>query len=307
MGFAADMPAFSRFLRYFLVVGRSGSIRRAADELNVSASAIDRQILNAEAEIGMPLFERLPAGLRLTAAGEVLMAAGLRWQKGLGDALRQLEDLRGLKRGHVEIAVNQALAHSLLPQAMARVRGRYPGISLGLAVMEDEAVRVAVAQGRVDFGLCFEPESIRDLTVHGFAQARLGVVGPQGDALARGASLRFSALADEPMILPAAPLAAHSQLLVLQGAAKLGLRKVASVDNVSAMLALVRAGLGLGMITDLEVDGALEPLGLQFTPISDPILKPLTLALCSASSRSTSYAAEMVLGEIGEALSALKS
>ena len=70
------MPALSRFLRYFLAVGRLGSIRRAADELNVSASAIDRQILNVEANLGMPLFERLPTGLRLTAAGEIMMAAG---------------------------------------------------------------------------------------------------------------------------------------------------------------------------------------------------------------------------------------
>ena len=75
------MPALSRFLRYFIAVGRLGSIRRAADELNVSASAIDRQILNVEANLGMPLFERLPTGLRLTAAGEIMMAAGSKWQK----------------------------------------------------------------------------------------------------------------------------------------------------------------------------------------------------------------------------------
>ena len=49
------MPAFSRFLRYFMVVGRTGSIRKAADELHVSASAIDRQILNAEAELAHAL------------------------------------------------------------------------------------------------------------------------------------------------------------------------------------------------------------------------------------------------------------
>lgn len=67
------MPAFSRFLRYFVVVGRLGSIRKAAEILNVSASAIDRQILNVEADIGIPLFERLPTGLRLTAAGEIMV------------------------------------------------------------------------------------------------------------------------------------------------------------------------------------------------------------------------------------------
>lgn len=53
------MPAFSRFLRYFVVVGRLCSILRAAQEPNVSASAIDRQILNAGADLGLPLFTRL--------------------------------------------------------------------------------------------------------------------------------------------------------------------------------------------------------------------------------------------------------
>jgi DNA-binding transcriptional LysR family regulator len=90
-----SMPALSRFLRYFMVVGRTGSIHKAADELNVSASAIDRQILNAEAELGMPLFERLPGRLRLSLRGELMMGAGSRWQKGLGDVLRQLEDHAG--------------------------------------------------------------------------------------------------------------------------------------------------------------------------------------------------------------------
>lgn len=88
------MPAFSRFLRYFMVVGKAGSIRRAAEDLHVSASAIDRQLLAAEAEPGMPLFERLPTGLRLTAAGEILMGAGARWQKALAEVRVQIETPR---------------------------------------------------------------------------------------------------------------------------------------------------------------------------------------------------------------------
>ena len=93
------MPTFSRFLRYFMAVGKLGSIRKASETLNVSASAIDRQILRVEAELGIPLFERLPGGLRLTAAGELMMAAGGRWQKNLFELRAQMEDLRGLKRG----------------------------------------------------------------------------------------------------------------------------------------------------------------------------------------------------------------
>ena len=58
-----------RLLRYLDEVARSGSIRKAADRLNVAASAINRQILSLEAELDTPLFERMPGGLRLTASG----------------------------------------------------------------------------------------------------------------------------------------------------------------------------------------------------------------------------------------------
>ena len=61
----------SRKLQYLDEIARSGSIRKAADRLNVSSSAINRQILALEEEFGVPLCERLPRGLRLTAAGEL--------------------------------------------------------------------------------------------------------------------------------------------------------------------------------------------------------------------------------------------
>ncbi|HEX4040688.1 MAG TPA: LysR family transcriptional regulator, partial [Xanthobacteraceae bacterium] len=63
-----------RQLIYFDAVARHGSIRKAADALNVASSALNRQILDLEADLGSALFERLPRGVRLTAAGEVFIA-----------------------------------------------------------------------------------------------------------------------------------------------------------------------------------------------------------------------------------------
>ena len=56
------MFTFSRFTRYFDEVARQSSIRKASEKLNVSASAIDRQILRVEEDLGVALFERLPTG-----------------------------------------------------------------------------------------------------------------------------------------------------------------------------------------------------------------------------------------------------
>lgn len=292
------MPTFSRFLRYFMAVGRLGSIRKAADELHVSASAIDRQILNAEAQFGMPLFERLPGGLRLTAAGEVLMAAGGRWQKSLSEVRAQIQDLLGLKQGHVDIAIIDALTKGVVPATINAVQRLYPGISVGIHVAGSDAVRTAITRGEVDFGICFEPQSLRDLTVRAFTEVAVGFVSRPGDPLAGQVSARFSASSGLPMIMPSAPLAVHQPVAVLEATSQLPIDRKASSNNIQAIISMVLQGVGTGLLTSLDVASEVAAGELHFTPITDPVLKPMTLALCTATSRTPSYAADIVLTEI---------
>lgn len=292
------MPAFSRFLRYFLTVGRLGSIRKAADELNVSASAIDRQILNVEADLGMPLFERLSTGLRLTAAGEIMMAAGGRWQKSLADVRAQIEDLRGLKRGHVDIAVIDALAKGYIPQAIQSIKSHYPGITIGVKVLNNDDVRRAIINGDVDFGIFFEPQSFREITVRAFVEVVLGFLTPAGHPFGRQREARFSTCVGSTMVVPAETLAVGQQVAVLEGATGAVLDKAVTPDNIQMIISLVLQGVGIGILTSLDVITEVQGGQLSFTRISDPMLRPMTLALCTASSRTLSYAAGIVLGEI---------
>lgn len=299
------MPAFSRFLRYFLAVGRLGSIRKAADELNVSASAIDRQILNVEAEIGMPLFERLPTGLRLTAAGEIMMAAGGRWQKSLAEVRAQIEDLRGLKRGHVEIAVIDALAKGVIPAAIHSLQSRYPGITIEVKVATNDQVRRMIASGEVDFGVFFGPESYRDITVRAFVEVHLGFITPVGHPFGEQTEARFSACVGSPVVVPSSPLAVHQQIAVLEGTTRITLDRKATSNNIQMITSLVMEGVGIGILTSLDVVTEVRAGVLSFTRISDPVLRPMTLALCTASARPPSYAADIVLGEIQSAFGEL--
>ena len=292
------MPAFSRFLRYFMAVGRLGSIRKAADELNVSASAIDRQILNVEATIGMPLFERLSTGLRLTAAGEIMMAAGGRWQKSMEDVLNQISDLRGLKRGHVEIAVIDALAKGYIPATVATLQERFPGSTIGLRVLNNDAVRKAIADGEVDFGIFFEPQSYRDIIVRAFVEVVLGFLTPPGHKLAEVSEARFSNCVGFPLIVPAFPLAVYQQISVLEAAMGLEIDRTATSDNIQMITSLVLQEVGIGILTSIDVTNEIKQGLLSFVRISDSILRPMTLALCTSSTRTLSYAANIVLGEM---------
>ncbi|EIZ81048.1 LysR family transcriptional regulator [Novosphingobium sp. Rr 2-17] len=292
------MPAFSRFLRYFMAVGRLGSIRKAADELNVSASAIARQILNVEADIGMPLFERLPTGLRLTAAGEIMMAAGGRWHKNMQDIRAQIEDLRGLKRGHVEMAIIDALAKGHIPAAIHAIQTRFPGITVDVKVLGNDEVRHAVGNGEVDFGILFDPQSYRDLNVRAFVDVVLGFVTPIDHPLAALQETRFSACSGLPLVVPIEPLAVAQQIAVLEGATGMEINRAASSDNIQMITSLVLEGVGIGILTSLDVVNEVRTRQLSFTRISDTLLRPMTLALCTNSARTPSYAASIVLSEI---------
>lgn len=299
------MPAFSRFLRYFIAVGRLGSIRKAADELNVSASAIDRQILNVEAEIGMPLFERLPTGLRLTSAGEIMMAAGGRWQKSLSEVRAQIEDLRGLKRGHVEIAVIDALTKGAIPAAIQSIQSRYPGITIDVKVTGNDQVRRMIASNEVDFGIFFDPESYRDITVRAFVDVHLGFITPAGHPFGQQSEARFSACIGSPVVVPSPALAVHQQIAVLEGTSRATLDKKATSNNLQMITSLVLQGVGIGILTSLDVMTEVKAGLLSFTRISDPVLRPMTLALCTAAARPPSYAADIVLGEMQTAFGQL--
>ena len=299
------MPAFSRFLRYFLVVGRLGSIRRAAEELNVSASAIDRQILNVEAELGLPLFERLPTGLKLTAAGEMLMASGAQWTQDMASLRARIDGLQGLKRGHVEIAIIDALAKGMIPERISAIQQVHPGITLNVRVLENDAVRRAILDGEVDLGILFEPESYRDLSVRAFVEVVLGFLTPAGHPFGHEAEMRFSRCVGEPVIAPAEPLAVCEQIAVLEGATGVALDRKVMSDNVQMIISLVMEGLGVGILTSLDVTTEVRAGLINFTRITDPILRPMTLALCTSSARTPSYAAAMVLGEIEKGFSAL--
>lgn len=121
-----------RLLTYVDAVARHGSIRKAADALSVASSALNRQILDLETDLGTALFERLPRGVRLTAAGEVFLAYARQAISELKAVESQVEQLRGLVRGQVGVAAVELVAGELLPSAITRSRFDRAGVGPSL-------------------------------------------------------------------------------------------------------------------------------------------------------------------------------
>ena len=116
-------------LRYFAAVARHGSIREAAEELHVAQSALSRQIQKLEQDFGVPLFQRHARGVELTSAGEIFLRHARSSLRQTERVRSELDALKGLRRGTINLQAIESLVPGVLPQAILRFSARHPGIT----------------------------------------------------------------------------------------------------------------------------------------------------------------------------------
>jgi DNA-binding transcriptional LysR family regulator len=198
------MPAISQSFRCFDEVARRGSVRKAAESLHLTAAAVNQQILNLEALVGTPLFDRLPRGMQLTSAGELMVASVRRSQRDFDNALSQVEDLRSLRRGHVNLGVSHSSAEYLIPEVIETVMQTHPGLSFSVRSGNGETLLRWLANGEIDVAYCLRrqaPPGIEE--VRAWPQ-HLGVVTAPDHPLAlKKKLLRMRDCLDYPLILMA--------------------------------------------------------------------------------------------------------
>jgi DNA-binding transcriptional LysR family regulator len=154
-----------KILHYIDAVAQAGSIRRAAEQLALTSSALNRRIQDFEEELGTPIFERLPRGVRLNAAGELILRHARTQAADLDKVRSQIADLRGQRRGHVAIACSQAVAYDFLASEIASYRADFPAVTFSVEVNNHVTAQGALADFSADLVLVFEPDIQSDLQV----------------------------------------------------------------------------------------------------------------------------------------------
>jgi DNA-binding transcriptional LysR family regulator len=233
-----------RILDYVNEVARSGSIRKAAERLNVTASAVNRRIADLEDELDAPLFERQPRGVRLTAAGEVFVDY-LRRQTGEVERMKsQIEDLKGLRRGTVRIACSQALALDFLPRRIAEFRATHPLVSFEVKVVDHELAMTALAAYDVDLVAIFRPAYLPNFQPLITLEQKLVAVMAKGHPLAARKQLRLSDCAAYPVALPERAIGGRQLLEEVLARSRLTFNIAAESNSFEMLRGLVtHAGL----------------------------------------------------------------
>lgn len=292
----------SRAALYFDEVARLGSIRRASERLRIAASAIDRQLLQLEHHVGAPLFERTPQGMRLTAAGELLIAVVRRTRRDFDRARSQIDDLQGLRRGRVSIATVEG-ATSFLGKILGQFREQYPAIQFHMVQVTAQRVIDLVIADECEFGLTLNPKPTQNIRIDRTVAYRIGLVVPRGHALADAASISLRDCADLPFIVPDETLSLRAVIdeVWTRHFGDLPFDLV-EVSSIAAMKSLVRAGVGVAMLTSLDVMEDEEQGELIYIPLVEDRIPLSVLSLVSRSARPLSVPASLLLNAAGMAM-----
>lgn len=252
-------------LRIFLAVARAGTLSGAARTLRVNHSTVFRRIGAFEEGLGVRLFERLPNGYVLTAAGEEMREGALRVEEEITGLSRKVtgQDLR--LSGTVRVTTIDMLAFGLLPRHLAGFRKAYPGIALEL-VIGNATLNLSRREADVALRVGNEPPE----TLVGRRVGKL--------VFAVYASVEYSELSPEPDLALHDWIgldSEHAALMRRFSAFLPGVQPVLRANSVAAALAAAQAGLGLAPLPCGLADR--EPDLVRVAPLPDDFTLDLWL------------------------------
>lgn len=282
------MRIHSAFVKYFDEVRRCGSIRQAARNLHVASSAVNRQILNVEGDLGVALFERTARGLRLTPAGSLLASHISRTLEDAARTLNEIRNLRGRAAGTVTIAGPESVIAHLLPPVLAEFHAGHPGGSSVFKATSDVTQRLAqlLAGGEVDIAVTFDPPE--HPVIRPVAQCRLpvGAIMTPDHPLARRSRISLADCAGFPLVMPDPSWPLCAELDPLIRAAGLEDAVITSSNSVELLRLMVGNRLGIGFQTVVGIESLVAAGRLVLVPIHNPAPLSQTLAICINAERT---------------------
>ncbi len=299
----ARIGLLSTRVHYFETVVRSGTVRAAALKLNVAPSSISRSIAQLEEALGTPLFERVRQRLKLTSAGEILIHHARMSGTELTEACELIDELKGLRRGTVNIAVVESAARGLLPDILAAFWRKFPDIVIEIRIMGSRQAFRAVIDGESDVALAFDDRDAKN----GLSQVMavsldMGVLVPTDHRLARRKELRMRDLANDRILLSDSSLALAASIEDAMRHAFAEISPRSRTNSISVMTELTLHGCGVAFQTRVGVEKELAERKLVFLPLRDSRLRPRKLKLMVRTHARLSHAANALVDMIARNL-----
>tara|TARA_A100001015_G_scaffold267787_1_gene318107 strand:+ start:916 stop:1833 length:918 start_codon:yes stop_codon:yes gene_type:complete len=290
-------------LRYIDVVAREKSIRKASEKLNITSTALNRRILALEEEVGTPLFERLPSGVRLNTAGELFIQHIRSQMTDLSRVLSQISDLSGVRRGHVIISGGPEILASFLPGQIAKYRQDFQAVQFDVLRQTPEQSLTALMNFEIDMAFIFDSVLPSDLDIVASVSQPLFALVHADHPLAEQRILKLQDCLAWPIISPLSEGGLKTMLEVGRLRTAANLQTVIKTDEPNFISDYIRNenAIGFGIPLSFEENTQIVT-GLKSIAIDERDVPPGIVHLVQRKGRVLSVAAAKFIDQIVQAL-----
>ncbi|MGU3493799.1 LysR family transcriptional regulator [Xanthobacteraceae bacterium A53D] len=289
-------PLDDHRLGYLYEAIRLGSVRAAADHLSVNASVVSRQIAHLEKDLGLLLIERLGRGVRATEAGELLAQRFRQWSADRADTLAKLQEIQGLKRGHVDIISGEGFISDLMAGPMNRFWQRHPNLTMSVEVAGTNDVIRGVAEDRYHIGLVYNaPADPRLRTAAASRQPICLVAAPDHPLALRGTPVRLADVADIPVAQLHARYGVRQIVAMAEMAEKASLVPALTTGSIHVLREFAKTGRGITFLPAFAIAADVAEGALVAVPVDNPLLAAVEAKVITRLGRQLPSAASQLL------------
>ncbi|SDV47964.1 LysR family transcriptional regulator [Chitinasiproducens palmae] len=292
---------------YLYEAVRCGSIRAAADWLDVAPSAVSRQIGLLEKELAVPLIERHARGVTPTAAGQQLIDYFREQAAHRDDLLSRLDALRGLRRGHIDIVLGEGFVADVLAGPLRLFRSQHPAITVTLDLAGTNEVVRRVAEDEAEIGLVYSPPpDPRIVSRLVCTQPLQAVVGPAFALRGKQSALTPRELARFPMALTHPAYGTRQIVEAVAFAERIRFEPAVTTNSIAIVKQFVRSELGVTCLPAFAVSDELDAGTLFALELDHPLFRQAQAHLVTRVGRRLSVAANRMLQMMGAQMRAFR-
>jgi DNA-binding transcriptional LysR family regulator len=188
-------------LRYFIAVADEGNFSRAAAKVRVAQPSLSQQIRKLEAEVGQPLFDRLPRSVVLTEAGRCLIDYARQILASIGDARRSVDELKDEVSGRLAVGAIPTIAPYILPELVGKFQKHYPEVTLEIVEDVTDGITRRVEAGELDVALASTCQQSSTLRRESLGNEPLLALVPEGHPLAKKTLVELDDLKSQRFLL----------------------------------------------------------------------------------------------------------
>jgi DNA-binding transcriptional LysR family regulator len=256
-------------LRSFIAIVEEGSIARAAVRVHLAPSAVSKRIAELESHLHTQLLIRKNRGIELTSAGRALVRHARNVLHGLEELVTEIRDFSSGTRGRVRLFANISSITQFLPHDLKLFLTQHPGIDIDLEEHISSVTTRAVAENAADIGIYAQADNEYGLEVFPYRRDQLVLAVPRGHALARRKIIKFMDALDHEFVGYHKGGAINYLLLRAASDASRTLKLRFQVTTFEAVFAMVRAGLGIGVLPRGTIDLLGREPGLRTIRLAD--------------------------------------